>query len=109
MMHPDDLFAPLIRPSEEGVAVWTLPTDFPYFDGHFPGMPVFPAVGILDASWYFLKQISPELSMYNVTSAKFSKPIGPGQRVRMQAQGQTVDWYDANSRELLATLKLEAR
>jgi len=92
---------------------WTISKDLPYFNGHFPGTPVFPAIGIVDASFVLLRHVleRPELRLMGVTSAKFLSPIAPGTDLRLEWQkgvGQTwrVDWKQAASQEPLATVQL---
>lgn len=71
---------------------WTVPSDLPYFEGHFPGNPVFPAVGIVDAclSLLRLRQSDPGLQLTGIVSAKFSAPIRPEQKVTIEVS-QTGD------------------
>jgi 3-hydroxyacyl-[acyl-carrier-protein] dehydratase len=81
------------------VREWTVPSDLPYFAGHFPGNPIFPAVGIVDASLCVLTSIlnRGELVVRHLPSAKFTSPIAPGTRVTVTARQigdseWTVDW-----------------
>ena len=58
---------------------WSVPRDLPYFEGHFPGNPVLPAVALLDLSLVIVNQIDSKLeSMFlTIKSAKFSEVIRP--------------------------------
>lgn len=80
---------------------WLVPPDLPYFDGHFPGQPVFPAVGIVDASLALIRKQSgrPNLNLLGISSAKFTVPVTPGLKVRLAieaigADEWRVDWSD---------------
>jgi len=95
----------------ENTAVWTIPTDLSYFDGHFPGNPIFPAVGIVDATLYFLQMIAGrEVYVSHFSVAKFLSPIQPGQTVliglnALNEKEWQADWKDEGSQKLLATLR----
>lgn len=104
---------------------WTVPSDLPYLNGHFPGQPVFPAVGIVDASVELVRKLSGVSSLYlkSVPSAKFSQPIGPGSRVHIDAAKVSadatasgsgpsgewqIDWSESGAPEKkIASLRLE--
>jgi 3-hydroxymyristoyl/3-hydroxydecanoyl-(acyl carrier protein) dehydratase len=82
---------------------WKVPTDLPYFNGHFPGNPIFPAVGIVDASICVLASVlnEPNLVVPTILSAKFTHPIAPGDFVRISCKrlgGRewSVDWRQAD-------------
>jgi 3-hydroxyacyl-[acyl-carrier-protein] dehydratase len=70
---------------------WEIPADLPYFAGHFPGNPVFPAVGIVDASLCLVTALNASLGhgggndLSAVSSAKFMRPMTPGLRVQVEA------------------------
>lgn len=65
---------------------WTVPSDLPYFAGHFPGSPTLPAVAMIDLTLELMRQYpgfkNAELSA--VKSAKFSAVIGPGAEVEIK-------------------------
>jgi 3-hydroxymyristoyl/3-hydroxydecanoyl-(acyl carrier protein) dehydratase len=54
----------------------------PACDGHFPGNPVLPAVVLLDAVLRRLQEATG--TSLTVASAKFLKPVLPGQTVALQ-------------------------
>lgn len=64
---------------------WKVPEGLPYFDGHFPGNPVLPAVAIVDASVEFLRRVRAEagLQLKGVNSAKFVAVIAPNMDVHI--------------------------
>jgi len=64
---------------------WKIPTDLPYFQGHFPGNPIFPAVGIVDASFVLIRKklSNPRLALIGMSTSKFMNPMGPGQEVQI--------------------------
>lgn len=94
------------------VAIWTLPKDLPYFDGHFPGNPIFPAVGIVDGTLYFLQSViqrSEGVFVSQFPGAKFLSPIQPGQTVRIELNPLSeneweAEWKEEGTLKLLATL-----
>jgi 3-hydroxyacyl-[acyl-carrier-protein] dehydratase len=86
----------------------------PYLDGHFPGLPVFPAVGIVDASLHFIKLVTrrTDLQLAGLPNAKFMSPIAPEQNLRIELKELDeqktwqLDWKDEPSSKTLATLRL---
>ena len=94
--------------------VWKVKENLPYFDGHFPGNPIFPAVGIVDATLMFLKGVlkNPKLPMPTIANAKFLSPILPDQTVRIELSKVAdkvwqAEWKDETSKKLLATLRVD--
>ena len=76
-------------------------------------MPVFPAVGIVDASLHFVKLVTgKDLQLGGLPSAKFLSPISPDQALRIEikaledAKTWQLDWKDEQSLKTLATLKV---
>lgn len=94
---------------------WTLPHDLPYFDGHFPGNPIFPAVGIVDASVFALgRLLGREVLVDSIQSAKFTQVIGPAQPVEIAFESTgdltwTVGWTLKAAGQTVATLNLRVR
>lgn len=91
-----------------------IPPESPYLNGHFPGMPVFPAVGIVDASLHFVRQVSGNLDLQldGLPNAKFLSPISPDQALLIEVkaiEAQKVwqlEWKDEQSSKTLAALRL---
>jgi 3-hydroxymyristoyl/3-hydroxydecanoyl-(acyl carrier protein) dehydratase len=120
MINPAKVFHSIspIVPAATGsgakqVAKWTLPADLPYLNGHFPQNPIFPAVGILDASTFLVQRTlnQPDLQVRSVDIAKFLQPIVPNQSVQIELSkaGESswqVEWKEDGTEKLLATLKL---
>lgn len=99
---------------EVNSVVWRIPADLPYFAGHFPGTPVFPAIGILDASLVLLQNFldNSELRIQAVESAKFLNLIGPEMQVciewhSLDGKSWLVEWKDASSSEILSSLEIQ--
>jgi 3-hydroxymyristoyl/3-hydroxydecanoyl-(acyl carrier protein) dehydratase len=126
MIEPNIVFASLIKSpivtslQEDGTKrnaiEWKIPTDLPYFNGHFPGTPVFPAVGIIDASIVLLRRVldAPQLQFSTVDSAKFLNLIGPGAQVRIEWSEDEnsvldVNWLNPLTQETLATVSLKPK
>ena len=83
---------------EEGkslIAIKNMTINEPFFQGHFPGQPVMPGVLSLEimaqaGSFLMLSQIEDPLSMNmffsTVESAKFRKPITPGDQLKIHME-----------------------
>ena len=104
-----------LTPGSTARATWTVPADAPYFDGHFPGLPIFPGVAIVDASLFLLRLRLgvARLNPRGVPSAKFLNPVVPGMRVRLDvapAAGENVwqvEWSEESSAKPLASLRIQ--
>ncbi len=117
MIAQSEVFKGLHKLSEglPHVATWTLPNDLPYFDGHFPKNPIFPAVGIVDGTLYFLQSVMQRSECIFVTHfrvAKFLSPIQPGQTVRIELNPLSeneweAEWKEEGTLKLLATLHFQ--
>lgn len=86
MLDPKLLF--LIAPAQirergdEIIVEWQIPETFPYFEGHFPGNPVFPAVAVIDGTCEFLVQAQRcDGIVTKIKKAKFSGVLGPREKV----------------------------
>lgn len=97
-------------------ALWSVPVDLPYFSGHFPGSPIFPAVGIVDATLHTLRTHlkNPSLHLAGVPVAKFISPITPELDVivELRAIDKTdwqAEWKEQDSSKLLASVRLRCR
>ena len=79
--------------NEKAVGVKNVSINEPFFQGHFPGRPIFPGVLILEA----LAQLGgilairsapgnapPVVYLTGIDKAKFRKPIIPGDQLRLQ-------------------------
>lgn len=100
-------------PARPQSIVWKVEEDLPYFNGHFPGTPILPAIAIIDASTYVLQRALDQsnLRLKAITAAKFMSPILPNQTVRIELQKQNettwdIEWTDGAepTPRLLATL-----
>jgi len=80
-----------LSPRKSAKAVKCVSYNEPFFPGHFPGAPIFPAVLALEAMAqlmcvlaYASEAIDPNLQMFvfaGIDKAKFRHPITPGDRV----------------------------
>jgi 3-hydroxymyristoyl/3-hydroxydecanoyl-(acyl carrier protein) dehydratase len=123
MIDPEHAFRTIesqLEPDGRIKARWHVPVDLPYFSGHFPGSPIFPAVGIVDATLQTLRtQLkNPSLQLAGIPSAKFMSPIVPEQNVILELSptgpGEwQAEWKDSHPRpdgsKLLASLSLRCR
>jgi len=112
MIEPAKVFNQIGQISQT-VARWTVPAALPYLNGHFPENPIFPAVGIIDASTYLVQRNlnRPDLQVQSVDSAKFLQPIIPDQTVLIELANLSentwqIEWKEDVTGKLLATLKL---
>ncbi len=88
-------------------ARWQVPDDLPYFNGHFPGMPIFPAVGIVDATLHALRihLKSPSLQITGIPIAKFLIPVVPNHKVNLEFKSLApnewqCEWKDENGQKM---------
>jgi beta-hydroxyacyl-ACP dehydratase FabZ len=75
------------------VGIKNVTVNEPFFQGHFPGFPVMPAVLILEAmaqvgGVFFMQTVEePEKKVFyfaSVDKAKFRKPVVPGDQLRLE-------------------------
>jgi 3-hydroxyacyl-[acyl-carrier-protein] dehydratase len=77
------------------IYIWNVPKDLPYFDGHFPGMPILPAVACIDAS---LEAIRLEMALEDapffrsIKTAKFTGVVNPGDEMKLQVSHEQNTW-----------------
>lgn len=66
--------------AQERKAQWTVPHTLAYFDGHFPGNPILPAVAIIDVSTEVLRRAleKSEITLKSFKACKFTSPVLPG-------------------------------
>ena len=110
MIQPSEVFEfEAVRQSgEQAEAEWLVPSDCPYLDGHFPGQPVLPAVGMLDGSLELIRRCGTRLpdGRLSLKKAKFTGVVVPGMKVSVcllhKENRFDVDWKSATG-ELLAT------
>ncbi len=58
---------------------WTVPVDHPAFAGHFPGIPIFPGVLLLDTVLHATAAATElALDLCEISSVKFLSPASPG-------------------------------
>jgi 3-hydroxyacyl-[acyl-carrier-protein] dehydratase len=86
-----------LTPGESIVAYKNLSINEPYFDGHFPGKPIFPGVLLLEAmaqaagilGFRTVEKTPADGSMYMLAGAdnvRFKRPCIPGDRVMLRAR-----------------------
>ena len=94
---------------------WTVPKELSYFDGHFPGNPILPAIAIIDISNELLNRaLSKSLYLTSIKTAKFTGLVIPGLTVQIRAilvapAEWQVDWTNSSgdsSISKLASLRL---
>ncbi len=79
--------------NEMAVGIKNVTTNEPFFQGHFPGRPIFPGVLILEALAQLggilairsaLGDAPPVVYLTGIDKAKFRKPVVPGDQLRLQ-------------------------
>ncbi len=105
-----------VRVVDEGLICesWEISPELFYFAGHFPHLPVLPAVAIVDICLALLQAGRPEQTwkLLQVKSAKFIQPLAPSRKVKIVALFKTpdeceVEWSDAESSDVAAQLCLQ--
>lgn len=82
----ENQFSLLSQQPTEQVFELNLPGQLTYFQGHFPGFPVLPAVAFIDISAFLIQKITdrtPE-SFKKITHIKLKKPLAPSTKVQVQ-------------------------
>jgi 3-hydroxyacyl-[acyl-carrier-protein] dehydratase len=62
-----------------------VPADHPCLAGHFPGNPLVPGVVILDEVITAVAEVWPDCRAAGISSAKFVRPLRPGQTMVVEA------------------------
>lgn len=70
------LISGAVRASGTRVELRVAP-DEPVFAGHYPGQPILPGVFVVDA----VCRAVPEMELVSIESARFRRPVEPGDRV----------------------------
>jgi 3-hydroxyacyl-[acyl-carrier-protein] dehydratase len=62
-----------------------LPLDHPAAQGHFPGNPIIPGAVLLNETFLAIgENLGASLSTYTLRTAKFLRPVRPGDTVRIE-------------------------
>ena len=79
---------------ESAVGIKNVSVNEPYFQGHFPGVPVMPGVLMIEAmaqtaGILVIETLGPEMEgrlvyFMSIENARFRKPVRPGDRMRIQ-------------------------
>ena len=73
-------------PTAEGVECrLTVSTDCPFFEGHFPGRPILPAVAqLLLVAQIYDRAVEGDVCMSGVTLLRLLRPITPGDALQVE-------------------------
>jgi 3-hydroxymyristoyl/3-hydroxydecanoyl-(acyl carrier protein) dehydratase len=84
-----------------------------YFVGHFPQMPVLPAVAIVDVSQFFIEDLikSPS-ALARMTSFRIKNPVQPGDKILIRVQQEApwtfnVLWKSPEDEKVFADISLQ--
>ena len=95
------------------VAQWEVNGELPFFDGHFPGNPILPAICIIAISLHLISQFYPQISLQEiqVKRSKFMAMVHPGDVVEICAESDDqknwkVLWQNTKDQQKLAQLSL---
>jgi len=86
---------------------------WPYFVGHFPQMPVLPAVAIVDISQYFVENLlGTSVSLVRLMNFRIKNPVQPGDKVLVEVQKESegvfnILWTKPGENKTLADLNLQ--
>lgn len=83
----------ITQTADGAVVGWEIPSDLPYFEGHFPGNPVFPAVALVEASLECLRQAKGvQGSLKEIRSGKFTGLLQPSMKVAIHLTLEKDQW-----------------
>ncbi|WP_413293194.1 hypothetical protein ACLSU7_17550 [Bdellovibrio sp. HCB185ZH] len=85
---------------------------WPYFSGHFPQMPILPAVAMIDISQHFIQEmIQSKNLLSNISSFRIKNPVSPNDKVvvKIQKENSTfhVSWMSYEGDKSLADISLQ--
>lgn len=84
-----------VNEGSEIECLWNIPEDLPYFEGHFPEMPVLPGVVIIDFSAQLICLGNSNLNeIESIRRVKFMAPICPHHEVKISclSDSDKKDW-----------------
>jgi 3-hydroxyacyl-[acyl-carrier-protein] dehydratase len=105
-----DAIRRLYRPIESG-GRFTLPENFPAFDGHFPGQPVLPAVvQIMTAVYVISAGTGKTHALKEIRKAKFTAVISAGDTidVLITPRGEVFDVIIKNADTVFSSFQIVA-
>jgi 3-hydroxymyristoyl/3-hydroxydecanoyl-(acyl carrier protein) dehydratase len=78
----------------------TFPSDHPAAQGHFPGNPIIPGALLLSEALRAIESsLGKDLRPYQIRSAKFVRPVRPGERV-------SIDFSSRDEKRISFTCKV---
>jgi 3-hydroxymyristoyl/3-hydroxydecanoyl-(acyl carrier protein) dehydratase len=74
----------------------SLPSALTFFQGHFPDLPVLPAVAFVDISVFFLRECFPQLNLElrAIPSLKLKKVLPPETHLQLSLQKSSENRYE---------------
>ena len=71
---------------------FVIPPDHPSLPGHFPGRPLVPGVVVLERVLAAIESAHGPLGALRLPQAKFQQPLLPGERARIELDGEAPRW-----------------
>ncbi len=107
--------------SPEAIEVEIQPSpEWSYFSGHFPQMPVLPAVAMIDISQHFVQEMMQSKNLLsNISSFRIKNPVAPNDKVLVKIQKEIkekagvpaatfyVSWTSCEGDKSLADISLQ--
>ena len=84
-----------------------VPTDSPWFSGHFPGEPILPGIALIHIVWQAIVrdagERNEEIRLDTVKRVRFTQPVRPGENLSVLITG------DGAGEETLYSFKIVSR
>lgn len=68
-----------------------IPSSGSFFEGHFPGRPILPAVALLDRAIHAMAASGAELSLRRLANLRLRRPVAPGDVLDLEARAPGPD------------------
>ena len=88
-LNPSTPFRVVDERTDGNAVVFTVvvPEDCPFFEGHFPGRPILPAIGQLAMLTGLVRRVTGStVSLTGVDGLRFSRTVLPGDRVEVRLE-----------------------
>jgi 3-hydroxymyristoyl/3-hydroxydecanoyl-(acyl carrier protein) dehydratase len=109
MISPQEIFKSQVHPVSSHLYTWTVPKDLAYFEGHFQGHPVLPAIALIDFSLEAVRQnAQAPVELQKISQGKFLKVIEPGAELEIKLEKLALgEWSVVWSENLKSVAQLK--